>query len=221
MAILTAGFLPVNTAQADPQFVSGTSSFVFHTDAFGNLAQSFIGSYSPSNQLLWTSVTMDNGSVVGGQSTSSAGVVFYPVSSLKVGVRDRLDEVLGPDFDLETELSFNSTTYLFPDGILPIVDPLYVDIASLDMVVSTTKKIPLAKIGRYKLASRWSAGVHSSVVSSRLAWVFLDARDTSFFAEAFARVGLQIGTETAALELDATLTSSGKSQFQISHFIEF
>lgn len=93
--------------------IGGTSSIVFHTDAFGNLAESFIGSYSPSNQLLWTSVTMDNGSVAGGQSTSSSGVVFYPVSSLKLGVRDRFDEVLGGDCDAEAELSFNFTTYFF------------------------------------------------------------------------------------------------------------
>jgi len=88
-------------------------------------------------------------------------------------------------------------------------------------VVSTTEEIPLAKIGRYELASRWSAGVHASAVSSRLTWVFLDARDTSFFAEAFVRGGLQFGTERTALELDATLSASGKSQIQFSHSIEF
>lgn len=209
------------SVSAETKVVVGSSSYIFHNDAFENLVSTFVGSYSPSNQLIWNSISIDSTSISEGGSVAASTVAFYPISSVQIGSVREFDDVLKSGLDFETKTSVNATTYYFPDGIPPVIDPLYLDIVSLDIEAYLAKSLPLASFEGVALSSDIGAGLHASALSSHLEWVFWDARDSIFVVEPFARAGLEIATKNASVELTATVTQAGNSQFQLSSRFTF
>lgn len=209
-----------NPAVSDTKIVGGIGSYIFHNDAFDSLISSFVGSYSPSNQMIWNSVVIDNSSVVGSGAGSGSGVTFYPINSIRFGVARDFENALKSGLDLEIETSVNSTTYYFPDGILPVIDPLYLDITSLDIDAYLSKSMPLATVGRVDFGVNAGVGVVGSALSSRLEWVFWDARDSILLADPYVRGALQIGWEAMVSEVSVTRTLDGNSQIQFSYRVE-
>ena len=215
LAILTL----TNPASADTKFFGGTASFIYHNSAFKGLVSSFVGSYSPSNQLIWNSVSIDTSSVVGSGSAPTSSVEFYPITSSTFGVSKSTPQFLDSGLELVTKASVNSTTYYFPDGILPVIDPLYLDIVSLDIEAFVSKEMQIGSIGKFDITGHVGGGAFASAIASHLEWVFWDAKDNIFVAEPFARAGLQVGTKNTAVELSVSVLKSGSSQLQFSYQI--
>ena len=209
---------------ASPSFVQasdaisiGTASFGSHNLVFERMVADFVSGLSTSDQQRWLNINLGE-STGATASSSSSGVAIQLARTQSLGYSKEFGhQLFGNGTYFSAEASLNSTSYYFPDGIRPFVDPITLDITSLDATFEILSKTTLARSNRNELSLLFGAGAIASFSSAHLTSALLDVHDQTAVVLPFTSVALQNSNEFGLVDFSLRLPTHRQVDFGISY----
>ncbi len=203
----------------------GSGSFLTHPQAFEGLVDTFIGSYSSTIQDTWFGVDLGEptiGSVTAGAAASASDTRVSLTSSWGIGVSQSLPNLIpNQKFGIETAVSLNSSTYYFPDGILPFVDPITLEILTFEAEAQAVSRREIASVFDRSIMVGLGAGLSAAMSSADLTSALLDVHASGFHTLPFTSFEVSIGDEMGNTKFTVRKTPNSPITLKVAYQVRW